>query len=153
MPPALKARSLNHWTTNSKYRMDTEVPVSIIYCCLTNHPKLRGLTQQQFIFFHNFVSQEFRQGLPGTSPWNASWAFSRGMTQVSSIFQDSLHMVSNCSVALPGLAHSRQVGSQGRRCKLLLVRPVHCRSTDVTPISFCWLKQFTWYVQIQEGGR
>lgn len=61
-------------------------------------------------------------------------------------------MVSNCSVALPGLAHSRQLGSQGRRCKLLLVRPVHCKFTDVTPVSFFWLKQFTWYAQIQEGG-
>ena len=59
--------------------------VFIIYCCLTNHPKLNGLTQQQFVLFHNSVSQEFRQDLLGTSSlWSVSWAYSCGMTDVTS---------------------------------------------------------------------
>ena len=153
MPPALKARGLNHWTTSSEYRMDTEVPVSIIYCCLTNHLKLWGLTQEQFILFHNFVSQEFRQDLLGTSPWNASWAYSCGMTQVSShlpglssyglrLFSSSAWTCPQQAAGLPGeemqAAPCKTCALQVYRCHshlILLVKAVHM----VCPDSRRWL--------------
>ena len=38
--------------------------VSVIYGCLTNHPKLSGLTQEQFILLHSSVSG-IQAGLAG----------------------------------------------------------------------------------------
>ena len=113
-----------------------------------NHPKLRGLTQQQFILFHNFVSQEFRQGLLGTSPWIASWAYSRGMTQVSAhlpglssyglkLFSSSAWTCPQEAAGLPGeemqAAPCKTCALHVCRCYsrlILLVKVVHMACPD-----------------------
>ena len=129
--------------------MDTEVPVSIIYCCLTNHPKLRGLTQQQFFFFFpQLCESRIQAGLAGhvsmkcqlgLFPWNDPGVlYLPGLSSYGpKLFSSSARTCPQQAAGLPGeemqAAPCKTCALQVYRCYshlILLVKAVHMVCPD-----------------------